>query len=216
VATGAWLLNLRELEHIGSSAFEHPEAGGFPEVAANGFETFLVLPFLHAGALIGLLTFGWRKPAALRERQIRSVREIASAISDVTIRARQSSFTIHLANRISQLQAELANGKIADRAKGLLIENRSDAGEVVQHHVSRVLESMSVSVGLQEQLEKLESEVKDRRIVGQAKEFLQEALHLSEEEAYLQLRNTSRQSRRRLPDVASEILRNAGAKAAQG
>jgi AmiR/NasT family two-component response regulator len=35
--------------------------------------------------------------------------------------------------------------------------------------------------------EKLESEVKDRRIVGQAKEFLQDALKLSEEQAYLQL-----------------------------
>jgi hypothetical protein len=71
----------------------------------------------------------------------------------------------------------------------------------------RVFGAANVSATLQEQADRLESELRDRHAIGKAKEILQDVLDLSEEEAYIQLRNASRQSRRRLPDVAKDVPR---------
>jgi len=207
--TAAWLEDLRGSEYIASGASTDAKAASFPEAIENRFETFLILPLVHADNLIGLLTFGWRRQSALSEEQIHAAEEIASAIGEVTIRARQASFAIHQASRINRLQAELANGKIAERMRGILEDksSRTGVGGIVRQHVSRVLEATNVSATLQEHADKLESELRDRHVIGKAKEILQDVLDLSEEEAYLQLRNASRKSRRRLPDVAGDVLR---------
>ena len=68
-----------------------------------------------------------------------------------------------------------------------------------------------VSATLQVHADQLESELRDRQVIGKAEEILQGALDLSEEQSYPQLRNASRKSWRRLPDVAGDILRRTAA-----
>jgi hypothetical protein len=111
-------------------------------------------------------------------------------------------------HRIYHLQAELADGKITDRVQGILLENSTpfDLGSVMRQHVDRVLDGTNGSELLVQQVAKLEAEVQTRRVIAGAKQILQKALHLSEEEAYLRLRNTSRRSRRPLIEIAGEVV----------
>jgi hypothetical protein len=206
---GAWLLELRDTEHIPFLAGYEPRSASFPEVIENSLESLLIVPLIHEEKLVGLLNFGWQSQTTLNQVQTRSAVEIAASVTSVLLRTRQASLTIHLANRINHLQAELADGKITDRARGILHEGsgRFDLGGVMRQHVNRVLEGSDVLSLLSQEVAKLEVELKNRQVISQAKQFLQQAHHLSEEEAYLQLRNTSRKSRRRLLDIAGEVLR---------
>jgi hypothetical protein len=205
---GSWLLNLRESEYIPSRAFRGPRSSSFPEVIENSLESLLIVPLIEGEIFVGLLNFGWRSATELMEDRRRAAEEIAASVASVLLRSKQASLTIHLANRLHELQAELADGKITDRAQGILLEdsNRFDLGGLMRQHVDRVLEGTNGVDLLAHQVAKLEAEVENRRIINRAKQFLQEKLQLSEEQAYLQLRNTSRQSRRPLLDIAGEVL----------
>jgi len=212
-STSVWLRALSAPEYIPSLAWADSKSASFPEVIENSLESVLVVPLVHGENLIGLLNFGWQSRTTLDENQIRTANEIGAAVSSVVIREREASLTIHLASRIHRLQAELADGKIADRARGILLEDagRADSGGIMRQHVDRVLEGTDALVVLQQEVAKLEAEVESRRVINRAKQFLQRTHHLSEEEAYLRLRNFSRQSRRRLLDVAGDVLETAPA-----
>jgi signal transduction protein with GAF and PtsI domain len=204
----AWLLNLRDSEYIPSLAFRVRRSSSFPEVIENSLESLLIVPLIEGESFVGLLNFGWRSATELEESRRRAAEEIAASVASVLLRSKQASLTIHLANRLHELQAELADGKITDRARGILLEDsrRFDLGGLMRQHVDRVLEGTNGVDLLAQHVAKLEAEVGNRRIINRAKQFLQEKLQLSEEQAYLRLRNTSRKSRRPLLDIAGEVL----------
>jgi len=53
----------------------------------------------------------------------------------------------------------------------------------------------------------LEQEIEERRLAGQAKQILQTIQGISEEQSHAQLRLLSRKSRRRLKEVAEQVIR---------
>ncbi len=59
---------------------------------------------------------------------------------------------------------------------------------------------------LAEQRQRLEEELESRKVVERAKGILQRNYQLTEEEAYLRLRNESRRTRRPMRDLASAII----------
>jgi hypothetical protein len=206
--TSTWLRHLREAEHIPSLAWRESRSSSFPEVIENRLEGLLIIPLIEAEHLVGLLNFGWRLETTLNESQRRAADDIAASVTSVLLRSKQASLTIHLANRINLLQAELADGKITDRARGILRETstRCDPGGLMRQHVNRVLDGADILERLRHEVSKLELELEHRRLIGKAKQVLQQTHHLSEEQAYLHLRNASRKSRRRLLDIAREVV----------
>jgi len=64
---------------------------------------------------------------------------------------------------------------------------------------------------LQGETLEMKRQLETRKLVERAKGILQQRLHLTEEEAYLQLRNESRRQRRPMRDLAEEIIGQEGA-----
>ncbi len=110
--------------------------------------------------------------------------------------------------RIADLEAELADSKIADRAQALLEMGNLHTSPVatISRSVATVLGPCRLRNALKKLVADLERDVADYALVRQAKRFLQERQNMTEAEAYLHLRQVSRQTRRSLPDVASELM----------
>ena len=102
----------------------------------------------------------------------------------------------------------LVDSKIADRALGLLLERRwpAQAIEGLAGHVNNVLRPLAALGALETLVEELEDEIDERRVTAEAKAVLQAAHSISEEQAYKHLRSLSRKSRRRLRDVAQDVI----------
>lgn len=121
----------------------------------------------------------------------------------------EQSRQVKLASKISELESGIAAEKILDRAKGLLREHpdlNEGTIELVDRHVAKVLASSQFSQSLQDRLRELEGLVAERDITSRAKVVLQEQLGYTEEKAYLHLRTISRQRRKRISEIAREIV----------
>lgn len=108
--------------------------------------------------------------------------------------------------RIRRLQASLADLRFADQARGLLITPEPRASEVMALQVERVLGASRLEVCLGQLARELEDQLDQRKLITQAKNFLQRNYGLSEGEAHARLRRRSRRSRRRLGDVAQMVI----------
>jgi hypothetical protein len=112
-----------------------------------------------------------------------------------------------LAGRIADLEARLMDSKIADRARGFLThEANSDPAEAIARHVDGVLRPTPTRRILEQVLSELEEEIQERRLAAEAKQILQALYGISEEQAHTELRLRSRKSRRRLKDVARQVI----------
>lgn len=124
----------------------------------------------------------------------------------------EQSRQVKLASKISELETEIAAEKILDRAKGLLREHpylTEATIELIDRHAAKVLAPSTFSQVLQDRLRELETLAAERDVTAQAKQVLQKKLGLSEEKAYLHLRTLSRQQRRRIAEIAREIVEKA-------
>ena len=116
--------------------------------------------------------------------------------------------TARLVSMIGRLEVELAAIKISERTLGLLADPApaSESVDTVVRHVEAVLEKRPAGAVLERLLPDLEQLVDERKLVVKAKAFLRERDGISEEEAYLRLRNWSRVRRKRLRAVAQELI----------
>jgi hypothetical protein len=111
-----------------------------------------------------------------------------------------------LAARAGELEAELADSKIADRARGLLAASQTSGTlDLVERHVETVLRARQMDKVLERISQELEQKVAERKLVTQAKAVLQRLHGMSEEEAHLQLQATSRKTRKPVKEVAREL-----------
>jgi AmiR/NasT family two-component response regulator len=86
-----------------------------------------------------------------------------------------------------------------------------DATRALVAHVERVLAGGGVRENLQSLLNQYAGSLDDRRLVAKAKDLLQQKFGWTEDQAYLHLRNASRRSRKRMFEVARDLLeRGAG------
>jgi ANTAR domain len=133
---------------------------------------------------------------------------IAKAIEDVWRLSLLPAHYARSAARIAELETELADSKIADRAGGLLT-NRAPLQESIDtivRHVESVLRPSQLRTALGQFTQEIEQEIAERELAGRAKAVLQSRYGMSEDEAHLHLRLVSRKSRKRLRDVAREVL----------
>lgn len=160
----------------------------------------------HTG-LAGVLEFAFRPGRTISASHHDTLQRTASAVAAILRRTRTTPLVVRLAARVAGLEAQLADLKIAERAGGLARHHsRAGRAEVLEAHVASVLETSEVEDALALQLKSLEQKLDERRVIGQAKAALQRTLSLTEEEAYLRLRETSRRTRTRLIDIARKVL----------
>ena len=118
--------------------------------------------------------------------------------------------------RIVELEAKLADSKISDRACGLLESDGppADTVNMISHYINKVLCPNQLARVLDDLVQELEYDLAGYQLVRKAKALLRTRDAMSEEQAYLYLRYASRSSRRRLADVAADIIKQAGTKQA--
>jgi hypothetical protein len=119
-------------------------------------------------------------------------------------------------NLIMELVAKLADSKISDRACGLLESDppASDAVDMISHYIDNVLRDNQLERVLDHLIRDIEYDLAGYQLVRKAKAILRTRDAMSEEQAYLYLRYTSRSSRRRIADVAAEIVKQGATKPA--
>jgi hypothetical protein len=154
---------------------------------------------------VGFIAFVFRAPVP--EEAIRTLEQLARTLESVWSLFVTPQKVIELARRISRRQAELADLKVAERAQGFLNHCKPGAGETMAVHVEYVLRTRRFETLLEQCARDLEDQIAERKVIAQAKNLLQMVHGVSEEEAYAQLRLSSRRSRRRIFDVANQLIR---------
>jgi ANTAR domain len=195
----------RELKFAGGAPV--PESGAAVPKSGNAGCTVTSFP-LHAGdEVTGVLTFVFRDAAVFPRAQ--SVLErIASAIEEVWRLSLVPETYARNAARIGELEAELADSKIADRACGLLAAGPPppDAIDTIARHVESVLRPGQLAGVLGQLIVEIQQEIAERDLANRAKALLQSRYGMSEDQAHVHLRLVSRKSRKRLRDVARDVL----------
>ena len=153
-----------------------------------------------------VLAFAFESSALLKDARSMLTR-IAAAINAVWDAAPEAGTYAGLIHRVAELEAQLNDSKITDRVRGFL-ENpgEPDVIEAIATHVYRVLRPAETRRILERMQLELEEELKTRALAARAKEILQSAHAMSEAEAYAHLHRICRRSRRRLKDVAEELI----------
>jgi ANTAR domain len=177
-----------------------------PETRQEGF-TVTSFPLRAADEATGVLSFVFRGTAVSPGAQ--SILErIAGAIEEVWRLPLAPQTYARNAARIGALEAELADSKIADRASGLLAAGQppADAIDTIARHVESVLRPGQLATVLEELIGEVQREIAERDLANRAKALLQSRYGMSEDQAHVHLRVVSRKSRKRLRDVARDLL----------
>lgn len=204
-----WLWNLNASEWI-DDAQQDVRVSDFPETLLHQFTSIVIAPIRQNGHLRGLITLGWRQVnLSGRDSAIARVRSLVDCAAALLLREPQPSATRRLLAEITQAESELANLKIAQWATDYVNSAKWTERESfrLQQHVSRVLDAADINQNLREHLTILQSRLHDRRLLATAKARVQHVFGMTEESAYLFLRNTSRRTRRPLRDIAQAVLR---------
>jgi hypothetical protein len=190
----------------GSRELKFAEGAPVPKSRVDGLS---VTSFpLHSGdEVTGVLSFVFR--GAVVSPGAKSVLErIAGAIAEVWRLSLTPETYARNAARIGELEAELADSKIADRACGLLAagEPPADAIDTIARHVESVLRPGQLATVLGQLIMEIQEEIAERELANRAKALLQSRYGMSEDQAHVHLRLVSRKSRKRLRDVARDLL----------
>jgi hypothetical protein len=184
----------------GSKVPESAEAEGL------GVATF---PLSIDDGVAGRLSFVFRNANISTSHRL-LLERIAGAIESVWRFSRTPERYAQIALRIGELEVELADAKIADRAAGLL-QNAGpsrDPIDAIAHHVEGVLRPSEHDHMLEEYERRLAQQLVERQLTSRAKAVLQSRYGISEEQAHLHLRVVSRTSRKRVRDVAQALIEN--------
>lgn len=142
---------------------------------------------------------------ARRERLDRMVPAIASVWTAARTTVRYSELATHVAD----LETRLMDSRISDRVRGYLAgPSQASAFDTILRHVESVLNPKPAEQALEKLSQELEQEVEERRLTNRAKAILRSVHGMSEEQAHVHLRKTSRQTRRKIKEIAEDLIRN--------
>lgn len=154
----------------------------------------------------GVVVFSFPDKAGLRTGHPR-LDQIAGAIEAVWAAARASRQYSELASQVADLEVRLLDSKIADRVSGLLSRpGEASALEAIARHVDEVLKPAPGRRVLEQLSQELEEAMEARRLTNRAKAILRAVHGMSEEQAHTHLRQSSRRLRKRLKDVALDVI----------
>ncbi len=211
------LLAAREAGAAGFAIYQcHPASGrregmlawgvSVPEAGEIGL-TVTSFPLRAGDDVTGVLAFVFRGASIAPQARSR-LDQVAGAIEEVWRLSLIPAAYARNAARIGELETELADSKIADRARGMLASGvlPKDAIDTIVRHVESVLRPGQFGTVLEQLLQEIEREIEERELANRAKAVLQTRYGMSEDQAHVHLRLVSRKSRKRLRDVARDLL----------
>lgn len=108
-----WVAKHRQPVAISSNAFHDPRFQFFNELPEDRFESFLSVPLLSRGRIVGVINLQNREPHTYSKLEIRLISTIGFLVGAEIELAR-------LEEKSSQLTEELETRKVVERAKGIL------------------------------------------------------------------------------------------------
>jgi uroporphyrinogen-III synthase len=108
-----WVAKHRQPVAISSNAFQDPRFQFFNELPEDRFESFLSVPLLSRGRIVGVINLQNREPHTYSKLEIRLISTIGFLVGAEIEMAR-------LEEKASQLTEELETRKVVERAKGIL------------------------------------------------------------------------------------------------
>jgi hypothetical protein len=183
--------------------------GGLQATKSGEAEGFGVasFPLTIDDDVAGLLSFVFRNGTISAPARL-LVEKIAGAIESLWRFSLIPARYARIALRIGELEVELADAKIADRAAGML-QNAGSSGnpiDAIAHHVESVLRPSGFDNALVETEGRFAQQLAERQLTSRAKAVLQSRYGISEEQAHVHLRIVSRASRKKLRDVAQALI----------
>jgi hypothetical protein len=205
-------LALQESGAVGFAIYQLDPDGGEPVLKCReGLEApgEVSFPLNIDDGVTGRLSFVFRDSAVNLSTQL-LLEKVARAIESVWHSSLAPEKSARIALRIAELEAELADEKIADRASGMLQESASSRSpiEAIARHVESVLRISELENALFQLERDLAEQLAERRLTSRAKAVLQSRYGISEEQAHVHLRIVSRTNRMRLRDVAQAMIEN--------
>ena len=154
----------------------------------------------------GLLDVVFHHKEAITQEILYLLQSSAESVGTLLQHTRLATELASLTSRIAGLESQLAEVKIAERARGLAQQSEVDRkSEILNAHIASVLNARQIEQMLTAYVITLEDRLEERRVLSEAKAVLQKTLHLSEEDAYFRIREASRRTRSRLVDVAAQV-----------
>jgi len=108
-----WVAEHREPVILTQSAHEDPRFKAFKELPEDSFESFLSVPLVSGGRLVGVINLQNRTPRQYSKHEVSMVATIGFLVGAEVERAR-------LENEKSELSDKLETRKLLERAKGIL------------------------------------------------------------------------------------------------
>jgi uroporphyrinogen-III synthase len=108
-----WVAKHHQPVAIASNAFQDPRFQFFNELPEDRFESFLSVPLLSRGRIVGVINLQNREPHTYSKLEIRLISTIGFLVGAEIEMAR-------LEEKSSQLTEELETRKVVERAKGIL------------------------------------------------------------------------------------------------
>ena len=108
-----WVAEHRQPVAIGQNAFHDPRFQFFNELPEDRFESFLSVPVLCRGRLVGVINLQNREPHSYSKQEIRLISTMGFLVGAEIELAR-------LEEKSSRLSEELETRKVVERAKGIL------------------------------------------------------------------------------------------------
>jgi hypothetical protein len=193
---------LTRVDSFGATIFES-EIGegeiGESDVGAGRVAKYVIGPD-------AILVFAFQDEAQSVQARPRLDR-IAESIEAVWQAAQNFGRYSELASEVADLEVRLMDSKIGDRVRGFQgSHGDSTALDAIAKHVEGILRPASTERVLERLSKDLEDEVEERRLTNRAKAILQSVQGMTEEQAHLHLRQISRKTRRKMKDVAIDLI----------
>ena len=147
--------------------------------------------------------------AKLRQAFWPDLDRIALIIEAVWSAAQTAGRYSELASEVADLELRLMDSRISGSGTRLSWQAWDGANprDAIARHVEGVLQPAATGLKLEQLSKGLEEEVEERRpTTNRAKAILQSAYGMSEEQAHAHLRQISRKTRRKLKDVAVDLI----------
>jgi signal transduction protein with GAF and PtsI domain len=192
-----------------TGASEHPLFKNLPEVASEAYEALSVIPLRTANKLLGFVTAAYRSRRGRSPHSAEGVAQLAGAAAAILVDLRRRAGLRERVQRLSDLEAELLDIKIAERADGIVTDNgvlTVEGSETIASHVASVLDHQGIQHEVESLTVQLEGQIETRRLLREAKQLLQTTRKMTEEEAYIYLRAESRRSRTPLSLIARALI----------
>ncbi len=113
-----WVAEHRELVAIASDAPNDPRFKRFGHIIEDTYDAFLSVPLMSQGTVAGVVNVHHRESHEHTPDELEAISFIAEQVGNAVARAQ-------LAEQVERLSDELATRKVVERAKGILMRNRS-------------------------------------------------------------------------------------------